>query len=97
MNTNLDELCPTLKKRSVAACMNTIYARKYYLKHNKTVRVQKLLFEIAKRGRCVNVSTIGRLDVTRNQIVIAWLKFREQHEPVGKKQLKMQHLVASWM
>ena len=97
MNPNLDALCPTLKKVSVATCMNTIYARKYYVKNSEAVRARKLLFEVARRGRCVNVRTIDRLALTRNQIVEAWLKFRETHEPVGKKQLKMQQLVAGWM
>ena len=60
MNPNLDPLCPTLKKVSVATCMNTIYARKYYVKNSEAVRARKLLFEVARRGRCVNVRTCHR-------------------------------------
>ena len=97
MSTSLDDLCPTLKKRSVATKMNTISVRKWYRKNSEKVRVHRLLVEIAKRGRCVNSSTVDRLDVSRGQIVEAWLKFREQHEPIGKKQLKMQNLIASWI
>ena len=94
---NLDEMCPPLKKAEPATCMNTISARRYYRRNSGRVRVHKLLVEIARRGRCVNVGTLDRLDVTRGQIVEAWLKYRQHHEPISAKQLKMQRLVAGWM
>ena len=97
MSTSLDELCQTIKKKSTATCMNTIYARRYYKANSARVRAHKLLVDVAKRGRCVHANTLDRLELTRAQIVEAWLKFRQEHEPVGKKQLRMQQRVASWM
>ena len=97
MSVSLDELCPALKKANVATSMNTISVRRWYRKNAHKVRVKKLLQEIASRGRCVSANTVDRLGVTRCEIVKAWLKFREQQVPIGKKQLKMQHLVASWI
>ena len=97
METTLDMLCPALKKAEPATNMNTISVRRWYRRNSEKVKVHKLLGDIAKRGRCVNASTINRLSVTREQIVAAWLQYRKEHEPVGNKQLKMQQLVAGWM
>ena len=97
MNTSLDALCPALKRADPATKMNTISVRKWYRRNSERVKVHKLLFEVAKRGRCVNASTLDRLGVTRSEIVAAWLRYRQEHEPVGNKQLKMQQLVVSWM
>ena len=97
MSANLDALCPALKKADPATCMNTISARRWYRRNSERVRMHKLLLEVANRGRCVSVSTLHRLGVTRAQVVEAWLKFRRTHEPIGAKQLKMQKLVAGWM
>ena len=97
MSANLDELCPALKRADPAKCMNTISARRWYRRNSERVRMHKLLLEIANRGQCVSVSTLHRLGVTRAQVVEAWLKFRQAHEPIGAKQLKMQSLVTGWM
>ena len=94
---SLDDLCPALKKALPAKSMNTISVRRWYRRNAQRVKVHKLLVEVANRGRCVSISTLGRLGVSRGQVVEAWLKYRQTNEAIGAKQLKMQKLVAGWM
>lgn len=95
--TNLDELCPPLKKAPPAKSMRTIVVRRHYRQNHVRVRLGKLLGEIATRGRVPNPTTIEKLGVSKEQIIEAWLRYREAHEPTGSKARKMRSMIASWL
>ena len=97
VDANLDELCPPLKKAPPAKSMRTIVVRRHYRQNHVRVRLGKLLAEIATKGRVPSLSTIERLGAEKQQIVDAWLRYREAHEPTGNKARKMRTMIAGWL
>ena len=98
----LNELFPPLKRtQPVDAPLPTYNAlkhRKHYREHTKKICYEKLLEDIAKRGRVPNPQTLVKLEADKEEILIAWLAFKKTGQAItSQKNRKMKLMLQGWL